>query len=676
MEFLIPYPQLDVNISHFLAETSSVLRRFWQQPNEACKIKVTNTNETNFFAFDTIHLMTDEAAKAELDIKQLKKDFEVLLPDKHALRREKRNAALAAGAVGLFTAGMTIGTVADCFIRSVIGTKCTRELSEENARRISTAITHMLQLNTTVYQLSVDTNDKFFLVAQELANLRTTQLGIEKDARARWTNVQAQVDLLTENLRHLLACDNYMIVRTQLNANAAELLSLANAVYANLKTFRLALHNYRTLLLQSIDTLIDKRLPMALVPKTELTQILRAVAIQQIHAGDRLSLAIPTSDILSYYEAQLVQNVSPTEQGLLLTIAVPLASATTVLNVFQAIPLPMPDVHAQQTAHVWDIEAKYLAVSENSMEIALISEETLASCIGSADYAICRNAFATERTRSSCLATLYFGTTHDAIKACRLRQQTLPLTEQAKNLGHGRWLITSASDNYMFRETSTILTGPQQAPQHKGCRACIMVLGCNRQLEGPNVHIRSDLSTCNTMKPTRFDLNLTRPLSDIFNTLPELVKLPRFPTLVAAQNVLYEEVQKAVITEDIRHPTTIELKRIAQPFIARYATHEIYEKAPTHPMWHPLLLNLLCTTVLNILFIIGYMLFKKYNFGQQIVHNTCRKPKTLTQDEQLLPAQFQGKLLIRTDSLYPVFPTAPKDETEQPAESTATKQDS
>ena len=64
---------------------------------------------------------------------------------------------------------------------------------------------------------------------------------------------------------------------------------------------------------------LDKRLPISLVPRKSLIKILNEVHDSQKNAPDCLTLAILMTDILSYYGAKLVQEISTVEDGLLLT---------------------------------------------------------------------------------------------------------------------------------------------------------------------------------------------------------------------------------------------------------------------------------------------------------------------------------------------------------------------
>ena len=74
---------------------------------------------------------------------------------------------------------------------------------------------------------------------------------------------------------------------------------------------------------------------MSLVPTESLLAILRSVAMKQRTAEDRLSLAIPMSDLLSYFDSKLLADTITVHKGLLMTLNIPLATKQTVLSMKQ-----------------------------------------------------------------------------------------------------------------------------------------------------------------------------------------------------------------------------------------------------------------------------------------------------------------------------------------------------
>ena len=113
-------------------------------------------------------------------------------------------------------------------------------------------------------------------------------------------------------------------------------------IHAGVKSYRSALFAFRMNILNSIPVLLQGHLPMSLIPMESLLAILDSVSLRQSKAEDRLSLAIPTSDLLSYYDSRLLDDALTVSEGLLLTLNIPLASRQTVFTLFEAKLIPMP----------------------------------------------------------------------------------------------------------------------------------------------------------------------------------------------------------------------------------------------------------------------------------------------------------------------------------------------
>ena len=72
-----------------------------------------------------------------------------------------------------------------------------------------------------------------------------------------------------------------------------------------------------------------------------LLAILDSVSLRQSKAEDRLALALPASDLLSYYHSRLLAEAITVSEGLLLTLNKQLASQQSVYTVFEAKLNPM-----------------------------------------------------------------------------------------------------------------------------------------------------------------------------------------------------------------------------------------------------------------------------------------------------------------------------------------------
>ena len=229
-------------------------------------------------------------------------------------------------------------------------------------------------------------------------------------------------------------------------------------IHASVKSYRSVLFAFRMNILNSIPVLLAGHLPMSLIPMELLRLIMDSVSLRQSKAEDRLTLAIPANDLLSYYDSRLLVDAITVSERLLLTFDIPLPSQQTVCTLFEAkfVPMPLPD--DPQTALTWNIEAPYLALSENKLESSVLFEEQFEHCLGSSKYPICSEAFPMQIEHPSCVATLYFFSPTDALAGCETTAITLPSIEQAMNFGFAIWLITSAKTDFTFRESSSLAT--------------------------------------------------------------------------------------------------------------------------------------------------------------------------------------------------------------------------
>ena len=189
-------------------------------------------------------------------------------------------------------------------------------------------------------------------------------------------------------------------------------------------------------MMDSIQLILNHYLPISLVPRQSFLTILENVAAEQSRSKDTRFLAIPTDEIISYYKSRLLGNVTTVNQGLVMRIAIPLPSKQTAFTVFRSIAVPMPQSEPDLAIR-WKLEAPYLAISEDNIETAYLTEFDLSRCIGSSRYQICLDMIATETGHGSCLATLFFRGSVDALQICDTEQIALPATEKAENLGFG-----------------------------------------------------------------------------------------------------------------------------------------------------------------------------------------------------------------------------------------------
>ena len=382
------------------------------------------------------------------------------------------------------------------------------------------------------------------------------------------------------------------------------------------------IYSFRINVINAIPTLLDKRLPISLVPRKSLIKILDSVHDSQKNAPDRLTLAIPMTDILSYYDAKLVQEISTVEDGLLLTLAIPLASSQTVFEVYRAIVIPMPQKDSVDALR-YVIEGEYLAISEGQMETTVLTKAQYDNCLGSPRYRICHETMETHLGFSSCLATLKFHHTISALKVCDTEKVVLPNPERAQNLGYGIWLLTSASSDYTLSEIGMDENGRHINVPHKGCNICLITLKCGHTMFSDNIKIRADLQSCQYLPATRIKPKLPDPLAHLIDSVPNIHELPKYDSPTEANLDLLKKVKTEFIYSN-RKLSTESLDAIAKPITTEMQTFKpaLIDKLESYV---PIELSLSLSIIVFIgnlaLHILFMFLYHKVAFVRRMVPN-------------------------------------------------------
>ena len=141
-------------------------------------------------------------------------------------------------------------------------------------------------------------------------------------------------------------------------------------MFTYVKAYRIALYTYQMNTVNAIPFLLNQLLPMSLVTQNSLMVVLVEVGAEPAESNDRLTLAVPNEIIFSY-ESKLLNYFITTYEGLLMQLAIPLASRKTAFTVYEAKPVPMPQ-SLQNTSLLWKLNKPFLAVSEDSMKEAAL----------------------------------------------------------------------------------------------------------------------------------------------------------------------------------------------------------------------------------------------------------------------------------------------------------------
>ena len=378
IEFLVPFPEYNFTTRASIQEMLTKLAEMWKLPSVFCPLDFSSHFNSTTEPFNLNWMLQktiSETTEAQREVDSMREETATFLTMGEENERKRREAhvgaALMAG-IGLFGGGILMGNSGSCGFAGIFG-NC-QDQGRKNAENIAQLNEYASVLTDHVLEVESEANEKFFLISNELEEIQKIQNEIMKNQNENWKIIEDQFEVIEKNFHLLRDCTQMLFSNQQLNFNFDTVASLLSILYADIKSYRSALYAYKVNLLNSIPILLSKRLPMSLVPKSSLMAILNSVYDSQKDATDRLTLAIPMQDLLSYYDAELLSEVSTITEGLLLTLSIPLSSSQTAFNVYQAHLIPMPQLDSSEALR-WVTEGPYLAISEDSMETTVLTEQ-------------------------------------------------------------------------------------------------------------------------------------------------------------------------------------------------------------------------------------------------------------------------------------------------------------
>ena len=288
-------------------------------------------------------------------------------------------AALAA--VGLFGGGLAVGGSNACGLQGPFGS-C-HDQSKANAKNEHRLADFQNAPTVHVTESMTTTDEKLFLAENELAALNAIQPEKAAYQDSNWVILREKVAIYEQNFHIAInfysSSKNFYFLFNKVS-------SLPCMTHASVKSYHSVLFAFRMHSVSSVPVLLKGHLPMSLLHLELLVAIFYSVSFWQSKAGNRLILASPASNLLSYYISGLLADAITVSEGLLLTLNIPLSAQQTVFTLFEAKPTVTFPPDDLQSALTWNMEASYLALSENKLQSSVLSVEQFEHCFGLSKY--------------------------------------------------------------------------------------------------------------------------------------------------------------------------------------------------------------------------------------------------------------------------------------------------
>ena len=170
--------------------------------------------------------------------------------------------------------------------------------------------------------------------------------------------------------------------------------SYLDLAYMNLKSYRASFVSYKISMYSAVSSLSSGFVPPNFLTPDQLAAIIEDLTTEEIRGGSKLTPAIQLGFEATYYEVQIVVEVTDLQEGLSIVLGKPMNSKSSTFDVYHAIPLHQP-IGDRTTASVYHFPHEFLAVPTDNSQYAELSATTFIQCSGTNRIQLCRKGFST-----------------------------------------------------------------------------------------------------------------------------------------------------------------------------------------------------------------------------------------------------------------------------------------
>ena len=290
---------------------------------------------------------------------------------------------------------------------------------------------HRATFEKSLHRVQEANDEKFFLLRTEIADT-------QKSVEALRDVIDARLNVAGETIRQfdprMIILSNCMSIQRQFEIivdKVQNYTSYLDLAYMHLKSYRASFVSYKTAMFSVVSWLSSGLVPPKFLTPDQLPAIVENLTAEQIRRGTKLTPAIQIGFEATYYEVQLVLEVTVLQEGLSTILGIPMNSKSYTFDVYRAIPLHQPNEDGT-TASVYRFPHEIVAIATDKSQYAELSATTLSQCSGRNSIKLCRKDFSTTTDETlPCLTSLIFEYSIPALCNCLVDSVLLPEAPQA-----------------------------------------------------------------------------------------------------------------------------------------------------------------------------------------------------------------------------------------------------
>ena len=176
----------------------------------------------------------------------------------------------------------------------------------------------------------------------------------------------------------------------------------------------------------AVSSLSSGFVPPNFLTPDQLAAIVEDLTAEEIRQGTKLTPAIQVGFEATYYEIQIVLEVTVLQEGLSIVLGIPMNSKSSSFDVYRTILFHQPNEDGT-TVSVYRFSHEFVAIATDNSLYVELSATTLSQCSGTNGIKLCRKSFSTTTDETLlCPKSLFYEYSIPALRNCLVDSVLLP----------------------------------------------------------------------------------------------------------------------------------------------------------------------------------------------------------------------------------------------------------
>ena len=191
----------------------------------------------------------------------------------------------------------------------------------------------------TMKTVQTANDKKCVLLGSEISKTQENIKAIRDVVKNHFAATSRAIDQLTRSLNFFDHCVFHTKQFSNIVFKVENYTSYLDLGFTHLKAYRSAFVSYRTNLYSAVSSFSSGYVTANFLTPNRLAEIAHELTMEEVHRGTKLTPVIQVGYDATYYEVQIVLEVSMLASGISVVLGIPMNSKSATFNILRAIPL-------------------------------------------------------------------------------------------------------------------------------------------------------------------------------------------------------------------------------------------------------------------------------------------------------------------------------------------------